>query len=92
MVSVGARLRGRPMSKPANMRSQMPKVAAWIDELRAAFGADDINAGLRFKMPGQPVFHASEAGHSVGTPYQERGTEISVAQMVIQRPTGKAAT
>jgi hypothetical protein len=78
------------MNKPANMRAQMPKVAAWIDDLRAAFGADDINAALRHKIPGQPCFHAREAGHSVGTPYPERGTEISAAQMVIQRPDPKA--
>jgi hypothetical protein len=77
------------MTKPANMRSQMPKVAAWIDDLRAAFGADDINAALRFKLHGQPCFHASEAGHSVGAPYQERGTEISAADMVILRPDPK---
>lgn len=78
------------MSKPANMRSQMPKVAAWIDDLRAAFGADDINAALRFKSTGQPCFHASEAGHSVGTPATVTGTEISAVQMVIQRPDPKA--
>ena len=77
------------MSKPANMRAQMPKVATWIDDLRGAFGADDINGIIKAGMGGLPGFHASEGGYSVGTAAPVRGTEISAAQMVILRP-GKA--
>lgn len=46
----------------------MPTVAAFIDQMRDAFGADFINETIRAGMQGQPVFHASENGHSVGTP------------------------
>lgn len=85
MESVETRLRGHPMSKPANLRTAMPKVTAWIDDLRAAFGADDINAAIKAGMQGVPGFHAREAGHSVGTPAVARGVEIGAAQMVILR-------
>lgn len=86
MESVGARLGGHPMNKPANLRTAMPKVTTWIDDLRAAFGADDINGVIKAGMGGLPGFHASEAGYSVGTPAVQRGTEISAAQMVILVP------
>ena len=57
------------MNKPANMWQQMPHTAAWIDDLRAAFGADAINATIRLGMQGNPgCFYASENGHQVGTP------------------------
>jgi hypothetical protein len=71
------------MTKPANMRESMPKVAAWIDDLRSAFGAEDINAAMRFRMAGVPVFYASEGGHQVGTPLPAPRAEVSAAQMVI---------
>ncbi len=71
------------MTKPANMRESMPKVAAWIDDLRSAFGAEDINAAMRFRMAGQPSFYASEGGHQVGTPPADAQGEVSAAQMVI---------
>lgn len=51
-----------------NLRAEMPTVAAFIDQMRDAFGADFINETIRAGMQGQPVFHASENGHSVGTP------------------------
>ena len=54
------------MTKP--LRQKMPLVAAFIDDLRAAFGAECINDIIRAGLQGQPVFHASENGHSVGTP------------------------
>ena len=63
----------------------MPKVTTWIDGLRTAFGADDINAEIKAGIAGRPGFCASEAGYSVGTPAVQRGTEISAAQMVILR-------
>lgn len=73
--------------KPKNMRAAMPKVAAWIDGLRLAFGVDDINASMCFSIPGQPVFWASEGGSEVGTRHRDLGTEISAAKMVIVRTT-----
>lgn len=86
MESVGARLGGYPMSKPANLRTAMPNVTAWIDGLRDAFGADDINAAIKSGMGGVPGFCAREAGHSVGTPPMQRGIEIPADQLVILRP------
>jgi hypothetical protein len=77
-------------AKPKNLRTAMPLVTAWIDDLRAAFGADDINGIIKAGIGGLPGFHASEGGYSVGTPATQRGTEISAAQMVIQRPDPKA--
>jgi len=50
-----------------SMREQMPTVAALIDELRAAFGKDSIDGQVRKGMNGQPMFWASENGHTVGT-------------------------
>ena len=52
------------------MRNKMPTVAAWIDELRHEFGADGINAQIRRGMNGEQAFHATENGHSVGTPFK----------------------
>ena len=72
-------------AKPKNLRTAMPKVTAWIDGLRAAFGTEDINAVIKAGVDGLPGFCASEAGYSVGTPAVQRGTEISAAQMVIVR-------
>lgn len=51
-----------------DMREVMPQTAAFIDDLRAAFGAEMINTQIRRGMRGEPVFHAVEGGHSVGTP------------------------
>ncbi|MGZ9027362.1 MAG: hypothetical protein ACXW2U_08830 [Telluria sp.] len=50
------------------MREQMPVVAAWIDDLRQAFGAEYIDKIIRDGVRGKPVFHATENGHTVGTP------------------------
>ena len=45
----------------------MPETAAWVDALRLAFGADEINRVIRAGMKGEPVFHAVENGHELGT-------------------------
>lgn len=50
------------------MRDAMPTVAAWIDELRAAFGVDAVDTSIRAGMAGLPLFHARENGLEVGTP------------------------
>ena len=74
------------MTKAA--RHAMPLVTAFIDDLRAAFGADEINALIRgATRDGLPTFYACEGGHSVGVPQPAiLGTEISAAQMVIHSP------
>ena len=47
-----------PMSQ--NLRAEMPTVAAWIDELREAFGADQINPAIKAGMNCQPTFWAKK--------------------------------
>jgi len=69
-----------------SMREQMPTVAAWIDQMRAAFGKEHIDRQIRAGMKGQPVFFASENGHTLGTKPRrgwrvlkdERGNPIAV--------------
>lgn len=46
----------------------MPQCAAFIDQLRAGFGSELINDIIRRGMRGEPVFHATENGHTLGTP------------------------
>lgn len=69
-------------------RSAMPLVTAWIDDLRAAFGADIIDGQIeKATTEGLPTFYATEGGYRVGVPLPSlRGTEISAAQMVIHQP------
>lgn len=62
--------------RPGSMRQAMPGVAAWIDELRAEFGEEGINAQMRRGVAGEPVFWASEAGHVVGTPVPKGAVEF----------------
>jgi|GEM_PF-6938068 len=50
------------------MREQMPGVAALIDDLRKTFGEAYVNKIIAAGMRGEPVFSASENGHTVGTP------------------------
>lgn len=81
------------MTKP--LRQTMPTVAAWIDDLRAAFGADEINAAIRAGLDGQPTFHARENGQEVGTPipYDQARTSsvasLRAAGLVAGNPKAK---
>ncbi len=45
-----------------NLRTQMPTVAAWVDELRSVFGADSVDGALR-----RGEFWAREGGAEAGT-------------------------
>lgn len=76
------------MSRPKQARELMPKVTAWLADLRGAFGDEWIDAQIKAATTeGRPTFHASEGGRRVGVPMPaERGIEISAAQMVIVRP------
>ena len=49
------------------MRRLMPQVTGWIDDLRAAFGADHVNGVIREGMKGRACFWASENGNEIGT-------------------------
>lgn len=64
-------------AKPGNLRAEMPTVAGWIDDLRAAFGAEQINAAIRAGLDGQPTFWAIENGRAVGTKSQGEGVRLS---------------
>lgn len=44
----------------------MPQTAEWIDGLRAAFGAEEIDAAIREGLKGQGGFYAAEGGHELG--------------------------
>ena len=68
-------------------RSSMPLVTAWVDSLRAAFGADLIDGQIRAATrDGLPTFYASEDGHRIGVPLPAGGVAISVADMVVIPP------
>lgn len=54
------------VSKP--LRQAMPQVTAFIDNLRAAFGAEAIDAAIKAGIAGHQTFHAKENGHEIGTP------------------------
>ena len=58
--------------KKQDLRAEMPKTAALIDEFRAVFGTEYINKILQRGMRGEPVFWASENGHTIGTPSPPR--------------------
>lgn len=59
----------------------MPACAAFVDDLRAAFGADEINSvikrGLRPECEPALRVHFSEGGHVLGQPYVPEGVEVS---------------
>lgn len=72
------------MAKP--MRASMPQCAAFIDECREAFGADEINAQIRLGMQGAQTFYATENGIEVGTPMPrfEDSPGILLRDMVVR--------
>jgi hypothetical protein len=46
----------------------MPEVAAFIDWLCDFAGKESVHGQIRKALNGEPVFHARENGHEVGTP------------------------
>lgn len=48
--------------KKGGMRQQMPVVAAWVDELREAFGREFIDGQIQRGMRGEGTFWAQETG------------------------------
>lgn len=49
----------------------MPETYAFIEALRAEFGAKGINAQIKLGMDGAQTFHAIENGIEVGTRFSE---------------------
>lgn len=57
-------------SQTVSMRTQMPKVAEMVDQLRAEMGRQWVDACIRAAQAGQPDhFYAIEGGHVLGTPF-----------------------
>lgn len=46
-----------PAPQPGRMRDAMPQTAAWVDELRAAFGAEAVDAAIRAGVQAQREAH-----------------------------------
>lgn len=72
----------RPLVSNKPLRVTMPATAAFIDDLRAAFGAEMINTAIRAGLDGQPTFWASENGQQVGTRCQhDPANAVSLAEI-----------
>ena len=77
------------MTKP--LRQKMPTVATILD-LHAAFGEEIIHNIIRAGLQGQPVFHASENGHQIGTPLPSvAGKSVSMADIDLRSFSAIAA-
>lgn len=75
------------MNQKPDLRTAMPSVTAFIDSMREAFGKEMIDGQIRKGLKGEPVFHAAENGHAIGTRqtraksivmWNERGVSFSV--------------
>lgn len=73
----------------SGLRDAMPTTAAIIDDLRSAFGADEINAAIRDGMQGGERFYACEAGLEIGRRVELGGYVLSGSDMVLQLPERK---
>lgn len=56
----------------------MPSVKRWADDLRAAFGADEMQAAMRSQG-----YYASEGGRTIDTRKPTNGTLVAASDMVI---------
>ena len=76
------------MTNKKPMRQAMPTVAGWIDGLRAAFGAEMIDAAIRAGIDGQPTFYAAENGIEIGTRSQHGSAEAAGTARKAQNTKG----
>lgn len=51
------------------MRDRMPQCAAFVDDLRSAFGFAEVDAWIRSGIA-RGRFYAEEAGHRIGRPIE----------------------
>lgn len=81
------------LAKPKPMRENMPLTAAWIDQLREAFGTESINNSIRLGMQGFPDwFHATEGAHEVGTPFKPVEKSITLGECALRGPLAETQT
>ncbi|MGF6968705.1 hypothetical protein OKW43_005733 [Paraburkholderia sp. WC7.3g] len=45
----------------------MPEIAAFVADMKAAFGEREIDEAIRRGKAGEPTFYACENGRSIGT-------------------------
>lgn len=57
-----------------HLRDRMPGVAAFVDEMREAFGTAYVNGIIRGGIAGAPEsFYAQEGDAEIGTPWDSSG-------------------
>lgn len=64
------------------MRESMPLVTAWIDHMRAVFGAEAVTGWIRQGMADE-TFHAKENGHEIGVAATGSLNAVHAGQMVL---------
>lgn len=60
-----------------SLREKMPLCAAFIDEMREAFGEKVINENIKLGIAGLTTFYAEENGITVGTKDTRVGCPLS---------------
>jgi hypothetical protein len=75
-------------TKNKPMRAAMPTVAAFIDAMRGAFGAETIDRAMRDGVAGLPTFYAEERGQAIGTPATMPDPARCVSVGVVQLAKG----
>lgn len=73
----------------------MPACAAFVDDLRAAFGAEEITnvikCGLRPEAKPEHRVYFAEAGHVLGQPAGALGLEVSPTLLMVQQASKPAS-
>lgn len=65
-----------------SLRDAMPETAAFVDAMREAFGADQVNPQIKKGVGGIPNnFHAVENGNESGTPFEEVGVSFTLDEL-----------
>ncbi len=78
------------MTKP--LRHAMPQTAGFIDALREAFGAPQIDAAIKAGIGGQQTFHAAENGLEIGTRATPPGASFTADQCLASSTPRQAET
>ncbi len=65
------------------LRVAMPRVTAFVDALREAFGHAPVDRAIRNGLAGGTDFYARENGHSVGHMPPEPGARFTADQLYL---------